>query len=39
LTAAGRAELTTAVRSLGAIAAEGARRLGIALHLDPGWAQ
>ena len=40
LTAAGRAELTTAVRSLGAIAAERARRLGIALHLpDPGWAQ
>ena len=40
LTAAGRAELTTAVRSLGVIAAEGARRLGIALHLpDPGWAQ
>jgi DNA-binding PadR family transcriptional regulator len=40
LTAAGRAELTTAVRSLGAIAAEGARRLGIALHLPgPGWAQ
>jgi DNA-binding PadR family transcriptional regulator len=40
LTAAGRAELTTAVRSLGAIVAEGARRLGIAVHLpDPGWAQ
>ena len=40
LTAAGRAELTTAVRSLGAIAAEGARRLGIAPHLPgPGWAQ
>lgn len=40
LTAAGRAELTTAVRSLAAIAAEGARRLGIVLHLpDPGWAQ
>src|SRR5271163_1510141 len=40
LTAAGRAELTTAVRSLGAIAAEGARRLGIALHLpNPGWSQ
>ena len=39
LTAAGRAELSTAVRSLGAIAAEGARRLGIALHLpNPGWA-
>ena len=37
---AGRAELTTAVRSLGAIAAEGARRLGIAVHLpNPGWAQ
>jgi DNA-binding PadR family transcriptional regulator len=40
LTAAGRAELTTAVRSLSAIAAEGARRLGIAVHPpDPGWAQ
>jgi len=40
LTAAGRAELTNAVRSLGAIAAEGARRLGIALQLPkPGWAQ
>ena len=40
LTAAGRAELTTAVRNLGAIAAEGARRLGIALHgPNPGWAQ
>ena len=40
LTAAGRTELATAVRSLGAIAAEGARRLGIALHLPgPGWAQ
>jgi len=40
LTAAGRAELTTAVNSLGAIAAEGARRLGIALQLpNPGWAQ
>jgi DNA-binding PadR family transcriptional regulator len=40
LTAAGRAELTTAVRSLSAIAAEGARRLGIAVHRpDPGWAQ
>ena len=40
LTAAGRAELTTAVRSLGAIAAEGARRLGIALHApSPGWVQ
>jgi DNA-binding PadR family transcriptional regulator len=39
LTAAGRAELTAAVRSLGAIAAEGARRLGIALHPpSPGWA-
>lgn len=40
LTAAGRAELTTAVRSLGAIAAEGARRLGISSHHpSPGWAQ
>jgi DNA-binding PadR family transcriptional regulator len=40
LTAAGRAELTTAVRSLGAIAAEGARRLGISLHApNAGWAQ
>jgi DNA-binding PadR family transcriptional regulator len=40
LTAAGRAELTTAVRSLGALAAEGARRLGITLHApNPGWAQ
>jgi len=40
LTAAGRAELTTAVRSLGAIAAEGARRLEIPLHApNPGWAQ
>ncbi|MGA8544495.1 MAG: PadR family transcriptional regulator [Mycobacterium sp.] len=40
LTAAGRAELTTAVRSLGAIAIEGARRLGIALPApNPGWAQ
>ncbi|MDT5273906.1 MAG: hypothetical protein QOG95_838, partial [Mycobacterium sp.] len=40
LTAAGRAELTTAVRNLAAIAAEGARRLGIALHLpDPGCAR
>src|SRR6202453_2325674 len=40
LTAAGRGEMTPAGRSLGAIAAEGARRLGIALHLpDPGWAQ
>jgi DNA-binding PadR family transcriptional regulator len=40
LTAAGRAELTTAVHSLGAIAAEGARRLGIALQPpNPGWAQ
>jgi len=39
LTAAGRAELVTAVRTLGAIAAEGARRLGIALGgPDPGWA-
>ena len=40
LTVAGRAELTTKVRSLGAIAAEGARRLGIALQApNPGWAQ
>jgi DNA-binding PadR family transcriptional regulator len=40
LTAAGRAELATTVRSLGAIAAEGARRLGISLHApNPGWAQ
>lgn len=40
LTAAGQAELTAAVRSLGAIAAEGARRLGIALPApNPGWAQ
>jgi DNA-binding PadR family transcriptional regulator len=40
LTAAGQAELTAAVRSLGAIASEGARRLGIALHApNPGWAQ
>jgi DNA-binding PadR family transcriptional regulator len=40
LTAAGRTELTTAVRSLGAIAAEGARRLGIAMNgPNPGWVQ
>ena len=40
LTAAGRAELTTAVRSLGAIATEGARRLGISIPTpDPGWAR
>ena len=40
LTAAGRAELAKAIRSLGAIAAEGARRLGISLHAPrPGWAQ
>jgi DNA-binding PadR family transcriptional regulator len=40
LTAAGRAELTTAVRSLGAIATEGARRLGISLNAPrPGWTQ
>jgi DNA-binding PadR family transcriptional regulator len=40
LTAAGRAELTSAVRSLGAIAAEGARRLGITLPApNAGWAQ
>lgn len=40
LTAAGRAELANAVRSLGAIAAEGARRLGISSHaFRPGWTQ
>jgi DNA-binding PadR family transcriptional regulator len=40
LTAAGQAELTAAVRSLGAIAAEGARRLGIASQVrNLGWAQ
>jgi DNA-binding PadR family transcriptional regulator len=40
LTAAGRTELATTVRSLGAIAAEGARRLGISLQApSPGWAQ
>ena len=40
LTAAGQAELASAVRSLGAIAAEGARRLGISLRAPgPGWAQ
>ncbi len=40
LTAAGRAELANAVRSLGAIAAEGARRLGISSHVfRPGWTQ
>jgi DNA-binding PadR family transcriptional regulator len=40
LTAAGRAELATVVRSLGAIATEGARRLGIPLHASrPGWVQ
>lgn len=40
LTAAGRAELANAVRSLGAIVAEGARRLGISLHVpSPGWAK
>lgn len=40
LTAAGQAELTVAVRTLGAIAAEGARRLGIAWDGPrPGWAQ
>ena len=33
LTAAGQAELASAVRSLGAIAAEGARRLGISFML------
>src|SRR6201992_1622171 len=35
LTAAGRAELTTAGKRLGAIAAEGARRLGIGLLPGP----
>ena len=40
LTAAGRGELTAAVRTWGAIASEGARRLGISLPAaDPGWAQ
>jgi DNA-binding PadR family transcriptional regulator len=39
LTAAGRAELTSAVRTLGAIATEGARRLGISLlAARPGWS-
>lgn len=39
LTAAGRTELTTAVRELGTIVAEGARRLGIPpLDSRPGWA-
>jgi DNA-binding PadR family transcriptional regulator len=39
LTAAGRAELTSAVRTLGAIATEGARRLGIPLFAArPGWS-
>jgi DNA-binding PadR family transcriptional regulator len=40
LTVAGRGELTTAVRTWGAIASEGARRLGISLRAaGPGWAQ
>ena len=39
ITAAGRAELTATVRTLGAIAAEGAHRLGIPLAApEPGWA-
>jgi DNA-binding PadR family transcriptional regulator len=39
ITSAGRAELTTTVRTLGAIATEGARRLGISLPSPrPGWA-
>ncbi|WP_156747950.1 PadR family transcriptional regulator [Mycobacterium sp. E3198] len=39
LTAAGRAELATAVRELGAIADEGARRLGLPLGaFRPGWS-
>lgn len=39
ITAAGRAELTAAVRELGVIASEGAHRLGISLpSLRPGWA-
>lgn len=39
ITRAGQAELTTTVRKLGAIAAEGARRLGISLPSPrPGWA-
>lgn len=37
ITAAGRTALTTSIRELGTIAAEGARRLGIPL-LEPGWA-
>lgn len=39
ITAAGRAELTTTVRTLGAIATEGARRLGLSLPSPrPRWA-
>lgn len=39
LTAAGRAELAAAVRELGAIANEGAQRLGIPLLAPrPGWS-
>lgn len=39
LTAAGRAELAAAVRELGAIANEGAQRLGIpVLARRPGWS-
>ncbi len=39
LTAAGHAELVTAVRELGAIADEGARRLGLPLRSPrPGWS-
>ena len=39
ITAAGRAELTTAVGELGAIATEGARRLGLPLLVPRlGWA-
>jgi DNA-binding PadR family transcriptional regulator len=39
LTAAGRTELAAAVRELGAIATEGARRLGVPLRAPrPGWS-
>jgi DNA-binding PadR family transcriptional regulator len=38
LTAAGRAELAAAVQHLGAIANEGARRLGISLFAGRRWA-
>jgi DNA-binding PadR family transcriptional regulator len=39
LTAAGRAELATAVKELGAIADEGARRLGMLWRAPrPGWS-